>query len=161
MAAPPDWCDTPELREHWNRPWRVPTDGRKARVFKRRLRKHGLLSPNFSIKEASFAGTNPDALPEDKIGRAQVQAFHLERLRHANGDRPLGILSWYRSPSHNAAVGGASASRHMSGDACDFADTQDYSTCERIWGNHGGLGTYQGRVRHADCRGYAARWSYG
>ena len=161
--AIPDWCDTPELREHWRRPWRVPTDGRKARRFKRRLRAHGLLSPNFSIKEASNAGSNSSRIPDELIGRAQVQAFHMERLRHVLGDKPISVLSWYRDPETNRRVGGATSSRHLRAEACDLADPVPLAVAERIWGNHGGIGTIgssSGPVRHVDCRGYAARWVY-
>jgi zinc D-Ala-D-Ala carboxypeptidase len=157
MAAPA-WCDTPALRDHWERPWTVPLSKIRARKFKKRCWEHGYLSPHFTRAECgSKDGT---AIPSNLRGNAQRQAFHLERYRHKRGDRPIGILSFYRSPSHNAAVGGASASQHVQARAVDFVELQPYTPVEQVWGN-GGIGTYQGAVRHADCRRGAARWTYG
>lgn len=44
----------------------------------------------------------------------------LERLRLAIGGMPLVIVSGLRCPPRNAAVGGASRSRHQSGEAVDL-----------------------------------------
>lgn len=44
----------------------------------------------------------------------------LERLRHLMGDRPLKIVSGYRSPAWNRHVGGAPNSRHLHNDAADL-----------------------------------------
>ncbi|MEU3224234.1 M15 family metallopeptidase [Streptomyces sp. NPDC006976] len=46
--------------------------------------------------------------------------WKLEALRHALGDRPINVNSGFRSASCNSAVGGASNSRHMYGDAADL-----------------------------------------
>ncbi|MFC8533715.1 D-Ala-D-Ala carboxypeptidase family metallohydrolase [Streptomyces sp. NPDC057249] len=46
--------------------------------------------------------------------------WKLEALRHALGDRPININSGFRSTSCNSAVGGASNSRHLYGDAADL-----------------------------------------
>jgi hypothetical protein len=43
----------------------------------------------------------------------------LERMRHATGDRPLHIVSGYRSPKTNHDVGGARNSQHLYGRAAD------------------------------------------
>jgi len=45
----------------------------------------------------------------------------LECVRSGNGNVALNINSGYRCPVRNAAVGGASQSRHMFGDAADIA----------------------------------------
>lgn len=52
-------------------------------------------------------------------GRALGEVF--EALRHACGDKPIRIISGYRSPAHNRKVGGAKASQHMEGRALDLA----------------------------------------
>lgn len=60
------------------------------------------------------AGTKPEA------------AAALARMRAVLGDKvPIGINSGYRSPEHNAAVGGANNSRHTHGDAFDIKLPQD------------------------------------
>ncbi|MER6115436.1 peptidase M15 [Streptomyces sp. A0642] len=46
--------------------------------------------------------------------------WKLEALRHALGDRPITVNSGFRSVSCNSAVGGASNSRHLYGDAADL-----------------------------------------
>ncbi len=89
----------------------------------------------------------------------------MERLRHELGDKPLPVLSWYRTPAHNTAVGGASQSRHMHADAADFT-TQTVAgfgaarfdaTCDKVFAN-GGFGRYPSGSRHGDSRGSPARW---
>ncbi|MFD0319148.1 D-Ala-D-Ala carboxypeptidase family metallohydrolase [Streptomyces flavalbus] len=46
--------------------------------------------------------------------------WKLEAMRHALGDTPLVISSGFRSYACNSAVGGASNSRHLYGDAADL-----------------------------------------
>ncbi|MFE9722957.1 D-Ala-D-Ala carboxypeptidase family metallohydrolase [Streptomyces sp. NPDC005794] len=46
--------------------------------------------------------------------------WKLQALRHALGDQPLRVTSGFRSTSCNAAVGGATNSRHLYGDAVDL-----------------------------------------
>jgi hypothetical protein len=161
MAAPA-WCDTPALREHWNRPWTVPPDGRKARKFKRRCWEHGFLSPNFTRRECASRDGTP--IPSSLRGPAQKQAFRMEKYRHALGDRPVGFLSWYRSAADNARVGGASSSQHMKASATDARFT--VGTAQRIWKTGGigweGPGVGRGAILHTDSRpgGYLAQWAY-
>jgi uncharacterized protein YcbK (DUF882 family) len=47
----------------------------------------------------------------------------LERLRAMLGGHPLTIISGYRCPKHNAAVGGAADSQHTRGRAADIASS--------------------------------------
>lgn len=53
--------------------------------------------------------------------------WQLEAMRHALGDQPLNISSGFRSYSCNSAVGGASNSRHLYGEAADL--TGVHSLC--------------------------------
>lgn len=158
----PAWCDTPELRGHWLKPWTVPIDGRKARIFKRRLWEHGYLSPHFTRKEC--ASKDGAKIPASLRGPAQKQAFRMERYRHAIGDKPVSFASWYRSPSHNAAVGGASASQHVRASATDARFK--VAAARRIWKTGGigweGPGVGNGAILHTDSRpgGYLAQWAY-
>ena len=71
------------------------------------------ISDNFKLSEF-----------ECKCGCRTVK-LHSELLRRLQAirtqtGRPVRITSGYRCPAHNRAVGGATASRHMLGDAVDF-----------------------------------------
>jgi len=89
----------------------------------------------------------------------------LEEIRRMYGDKPMQINSWYRDPATNAAVGGASQSRHLSGDAVDFVvpGVSCFDVFARLdpwWGSRGGLAS-SSVFTHIDVRGYKARWDYG
>ena len=146
--------------------WRHPYGrrARRSRAFKRFCWKNGYVSPNFTRKE--WASKDGTAVPESLRKNAQRQAFKCELLRHALGDKPRGALTYYRAPAHDAAVGGASQSRHMNADACDwdvstinrFGRDKFLAAVMRIWANDG-VGIYPGGNIHTDARGYLARWS--
>ncbi len=57
----------------------------------------------------------------------------VEDVRSENGNTPLNVNSAYRTPARNASpgVGGARQSRHMYGDAVDFASNQN--TFQPLW----------------------------
>jgi len=150
------------FRYMWKHPW-----GRLAQrsaKFKRFCWQKGFVSPNFTRNE--WASKDGTAVPVELRHNAQRQAFKCERLRHRLGDKPLGALSYYRSPAHNAAVGGASASRHMMADACDwdistinrFGRDRFLAAVEKIWKDNG-IGIYPGGNIHTDARPYRARWT--
>ena len=76
---------------------------------------------------------------------------------------PMTITSWYRTPTANAAAGGAYDSRHLYGDAidCYFGDllgVEIYPLIDPWW--KGGLGQYPRLpyLIHIDARGERARW---
>lgn len=99
----------------------------------------------------------------DVLQRIIRLANYLESVRTKLGDKPIIITSWYRSPEHNARVGGAKNSRHISGDAVDFycnhiSIKAIYKALDEWHGNQGGLGLYNSHI-HLDIRGYHARWS--
>ncbi|MCW6038353.1 peptidase M15A [Spirulina subsalsa FACHB-351] len=116
---------------------------------------------NFTWTEATRGGTRmpPNQATVDAIVRIATLA---QQARDRLG-RPLIITSWYRPPHINRAVGGASQSRHIVGDAIDFV-------CEGLSGNQiywsldpwwpGGLGRYghYPNLCHIDARGHRARW---
>ena len=150
-------------RWHWAHPWRLRA--RRHRGFKRWLRRNGYLSPNFTLREAACKdGTN---VPAGRMRRrAQRHAFRLERLRHALGDRPVAVISWYRTAEYNRRIGGASLSQHISAIATDhprqWVDAMGRQRvlrhAERIFRSNG-LGLYPGGSVHCDSRGFRARWS--
>ena len=59
--------------------------------------------------------------------RARRLATVFEAIRHACGDHPLRVLSGYRTPAHNRAVGGARNSQHVQGRAIDLAPPRGWS----------------------------------
>ena len=159
----PNWVPE-QYVELWQRPWDDAAP--KSNKFRELCWKNGFASPNFERKETSCHDPQNSGVPENLRANAQRQAFNLEKLRHELGDKPLAVLSWYRTPAWNAAVGGASQSRHMQADAVDFTvqtvngfGTSKFDqTCDRLFAN-GGFGTYPGGSRHVDSRGTRARWS--
>lgn len=169
MPRTPGWCTTKGMRFYWTHPWEVPLSSLKARRFKWRLWRHGHLSPNYTRREARSG--DGKAIPRRLRRAAQRQAFHMERVRHRCGDRPLPALSWYRSRRHNRAVGGARFSQHVKARACDIAEAVRQRlgaerfdrACQAVFKN-GGIGTqstFSGPVRHVDSRsGGPARWTY-
>ena len=68
---------------------------------------------NFSPREIACRGTG-----RIRVSRAAMD--RLQALRDALA-RPLIVTSGYRSPQHNAAIGGAPTSRHVAGEAFDIA----------------------------------------
>ena len=59
--------------------------------------------------------------------RARRLVTMFEAIRHACGDRPLRVLSGYRTPAHNRAVGGARHSQHVEGRTIDLAPPRGWS----------------------------------
>jgi hypothetical protein len=69
--------------------------------------------PSFSPAEIACRGTGTIKINTEAMDK-------LQSLRNRLG-KPLIVRSGYRSPSHNRAVGGAPASKHMQGTAFDIA----------------------------------------
>ena len=96
--------------------------------------------------------------PEDwRADRGATLAHVFEILRAAAGG-PLAVLSAYRTPEHNAAVGGAPQSQHVEGRALDV--TGATASPLELFGRArllaetmseiGGLGLYE--IGRASCR---------
>lgn len=118
---------------------------------------------HFSWAEATKNGTR---IPTDKsIVDGIIKIAHvMEEVREYLGNRPITINSWYRDPASNRKAGGASRSRHMSGDAVDFvvqgiSPPEVHKRIEPWWGNRGGVASAS-CFTHIDARGYKARWRY-
>ncbi len=82
------------------------------------------LSTHFSLKEMIVSGTAKrlgiDNTPPPDVQRNLVRlTAELEKVRTLTG-KPLKVLSGYRSPKVNKAVGGSAKSYHMQGCAADF-----------------------------------------
>lgn len=69
---------------------------------------------------------------------ALVTMWKLQAMRHAMGDRPIVVNGGFRSVACNNAVGGATNSRHLYGDAADLgAGAQGFCNLVRQARNHG------------------------
>ena len=88
------------------------------------------LSAHFTLTEFTDSQTAArqgidNTPPADVLERMKRTAQGLEAVRVRLGCAPVVISSGYRSPALNAAIGGAKASQHMTGEAADF-------TCSRF-----------------------------
>lgn len=107
----------------------------------------GDLSPHFSRSE--FGGPVDPHLVE-----------HLEKLRSLAGNRPLRIVSGYRSPAKNRAVGGAKDSQHLHGRAADIPSGYASPDMARRAG-FTGVGVSGQWATHVDVRpGAFVTWRY-
>ena len=125
----------------------------------------GDITKHFSWSE--FASKDGADFPDDVAHRIENElAPALEVIRKVVG-KPLRINSGYRSPEHNAKVGGSKRSQHVKGRAVDLALPEGMGVDEfaMLIGNcmalgmipEGGLGRYRSWV-HYDTRGKRARW---
>lgn len=118
----------------------------------------GDLTAHFSRREfASKDGAPmPASYPDTRL------LGMLEVLRYACGEHPVTILSGWRSVAHNAAVGGAVESRHLTGEAADIrvdgvSPAKVAAVARELFEGWGGVGEYATFV-HIDCRAREARW---
>lgn len=127
------------------------------------------ITAHFDVEE--FACHDGTPFPEEWIDeRLKELCAVLEALRARLGGRPIRIISGYRSPAHNAAVGGAKASQHMQGRAADFeveglAPSDAHAALLELLHagavEFGGIGLYPAWV-HVDVRptsGHLAQWT--
>ena len=109
--------------------------------------------PSFSPAEIACRGTGAIKINTEAMDKLQALRDYL--------GKPLIVRSAYRSPSHNRAVGGAQASKHMQGTAFDIAmsnhDPVAFAKAARAVGFLG-FGTYpRSRFMHIDL-GPARSW---
>ncbi|WP_349264005.1 YcbK family protein [Longimicrobium sp.] len=82
----------------------------------------------------------------------------LEAIRAGTG-KPLVVVSGYRCPAHNKAVGGASASQHLFGTAADIPPFRATAAAAARCGARG-IGTRGPWAVHVDVRATPATWAY-
>ena len=123
------------------------------------------LTKNFT--KAEFDSKDGAVMPMYVYSNVLKLAGELQRLRDVV-NKPIRINSAYRSPEHNAKVGGAVNSQHLFGRAADitikdFTPKQVFDLIEGmiVFGDmlQGGLGLYKTFV-HYDVRGTKARWDF-
>lgn len=120
------------------------------------------VSPSFADKVESM-GTQGTISTFDRTGLSpEANAMADSMAAHGYGN--LGVNSGYRSPSANAAAGGARGSQHMHGNAMDLAtrgmtDQQKADTLDAAMvGGAKGIGTYASGALHVDTRDNPATW---
>ena len=128
--------------------------------------------------ESEFTCRSGEPYPLAWLDRLQALCSQLDIIRSLWGG-PLRVVSGYRTPAHNAAVGGAQASQHMEGRAADIAPMVSaammgacvadlHGRVMRALGTGGlelvgGIGYYPARWLHIDIRprpadGHIAQW---
>lgn len=121
------------------------------------------VTKNFKLLELEFS----DPVPPDLIANAIELLQNLQIIRD-HFQKPVTIISGYRSHARNEVVGGAKKSQHMEAKAADIKiagiPTEEiYNRIDKLMNQGkiktGGLGFYpsQGFV-HYDIRGVKARW---
>ena len=121
------------------------------------------LTTNFYKEE--FNSKDGATMPLDVLENIKDLANQLQVIRDYIKE-PLHINSAYRSPEHNAKIGGVKNSQHVKGKAADltsrsFTPKQLSKVIIKLINEgrikDGGVGLYNGFV-HYDIRGYKARW---
>lgn len=83
------------------------------------------LSAHFTLAELTASNTAarkgiPNIAPPEIVDTLTLTADRMEKVRTLLGNKPIRVLSGYRSPAVNRAVGGSRSSAHMTGHAVDF-----------------------------------------
>ena len=121
------------------------------------------LTNNFNLNEFN---KHNFPLTETILRNIQELAKNLQVLRD-EVKKPIKITSGYRDPSFNKKIGGASQSRHITGQAADlkiegYTPKQVAAIIEKLIAagkmKQGGLGIYSTWI-HYDVRGTKARWT--
>jgi len=121
------------------------------------------LTNNFNLNEFN---KHNFPLTETILRNIQELAKNLQVLRD-EVKKPIKITSGYRDPSFNKKIGGATQSRHLTGQAADlkiegYTPKQVAAIVEKLIAagkmKQGGLGTYSTWI-HYDTRGTASRWT--
>jgi len=117
------------------------------------------------FNKAEFNSKDGAVMPYEVYENIKVLAIQLQRIRDEI-KQPLHINSAYRSPEHNAKIGGVKNSQHVLGKAADLTcknltPKQLSKVIIKLMDNgtikSGGIGLYNGFV-HYDIRGIKAKW---
>lgn len=121
------------------------------------------VTKNFKLSELEFS----DEIPPELVANATELLKNLQVIRD-HFQKPIIIISGYRSPARNAQVGGADKSQHLHAKAADIkiagVSTEEiYNRIDKLIAQglikQGGLGKYiKSGFVHYDIRGTKARW---
>tara|TARA_A100001011_G_C14216305_1_gene802200 strand:- start:628 stop:1038 length:411 start_codon:yes stop_codon:yes gene_type:complete len=121
------------------------------------------LTENFSLHE--FRCKDGSGVPEELMENVKELAENLQVLREYI-QKPITVISGYRSPEYNKKIGGARRSQHMSAKAGDLI-VKDMTPDEVKAAivhlikegkmKKGGVGLYT-HFTHYDVRGFNRRW---
>jgi len=123
------------------------------------------LTTNFSKSE--FDCKSGADMPQEVFNNIQKLANQLQIIRN-RVNVPIKINSAYRSPEHNAKIGGVKTSQHLLGKAADiviegYTPDETADLIEELISSgdilQGGLGRYDS-FTHYDIRKSKARWNY-
>jgi hypothetical protein len=92
---------------------------RTLKAMKTNLSEHFTLEEFYSSNVAQVFGVY-NVPPAELLPLLRRTAEGLERIRILIGEKPILILSGYRSPILNQKVGGSKNSQHMRGEAADI-----------------------------------------
>ena len=120
------------------------------------------LAPDFKVRELRCRDGTDTVMVDEAL------TVVLQCIREHFG-KAVTITSGYRTPAHNAAVGGAKSSQHLLGRAADIrvqgVSVEDVAAyAENLMPDWGGVGRYPvkaGRTTgwvHVDTRADKARW---
>ena len=120
------------------------------------------LAPDFQVRELRRRDGSDTVMVDEAL------TVVLQCIREHFG-KAVTITSGYRTPAHNAAVGGAKSSQHLLGRAADIrvqgVSVEDVAAyAESLMPDWGGVGRYPikaGRATgwvHVDTRADKARW---
>ena len=120
------------------------------------------LAPDFKVRELRCKDGSDEILVDEAL------TVVLQCIREHFG-KAVTITSGYRTPAHNAKVGGAKSSQHLLGRAADIrvqgVSVEDVAAyTESLMPDWGGIGRYPvkaGRAAgwvHLDTRAEKARW---
>lgn len=121
-----------------------------------------LLAPDFRVREFRCKDGSDEILVDEAL------VLLLQCIREHFG-KAVTITSGYRTPAHNAKVGGSKSSQHLLGRAADIrvagVSVEDVAAyAESLMPGWGGVGRYPvkaGRAAgwvHVDTRAEKARW---
>ena len=120
------------------------------------------LAPDFKVREFRCKDGTDTVMVDETL------TVVLQCIREHFG-KPVTITSGYRTPAHNAAVGGAKSSQHLLGRAADIrvagVSVEDVAAyTESLMPDWGGVGRYPAKAGraagwvHVDTRADKARW---